>query len=291
METQAAPSTTTPTHVRPPRGIFYQLSVVLGVAVVLATLFTAWTPGTPSPFPTEEGLASNPLPQPTDTPLNAPTATPRLRPLIGIVVGHWGDNNDPGSVCADGSTTEFTVNQNIATQVMKNLTASGYDVEMLKEFDPRLTGFVASALVSIHADSCEYINDQATGFKVASAMASPHPERAARLTSCLRARYSQSTGLPLHSTSVTNDMTSYHAFGEINESTTAAIIETGFLNLDGPFLTQNPDLAAKGISDGILCFINNEDVSSPASGQPAPTAPAGTQHADGPSAQTPTTAP
>jgi len=40
----------------------------------------------------------------------------------------------------------------------------------------------------------------------------------------------------------------------------AAIIETGFLNLDRDFLTQQPDLAAKGISDGILCYLRNEDI-------------------------------
>jgi N-acetylmuramoyl-L-alanine amidase len=117
-------------------------------------------------------------------------------------------------------------------------------------------------LVSIHADSCDYINDLATGFKVAAALASPNPERATRLTACLRSRYAQATGLPLHSTSVTADMTDYHAFGEISELTPAAIIETGFLNLDRQFLTQNPDIAAQGITNGILCFLNNESISN-----------------------------
>lgn len=56
-------------------------------------------------------------------------------------------------------------------------------------------------------------------------------------------------------------MTSYHAFAEIDINTPAAIIETGFLNLDRQFLTEHPDLAAQGIVNGILCFLNNESIS------------------------------
>ena len=55
-------------------------------------------------------------------------------------------------------------------------------------------------------------------------------------------------------------MTSYHAFDEIHTETTAAIIETGFLNLDRQILTENPDLIAQGIVDGLICYIRNENV-------------------------------
>jgi N-acetylmuramoyl-L-alanine amidase len=139
---------------------------------------------------------------------------------------------------------------------------------LLKEFDPKLNNYQASALVSIHADSCDYINDQAAGFKVASALANPRPERAARLTACLRNRYAQATNLPLHN-SITIDMTSYHAFDEIHAETTAAIIEVGFLNLDRQVLTENTDAVAQGITDGIICFLNNEDITSQSGTPPA----------------------
>ena len=112
---------------------------------------------------------------------------------------------------------------------------SGYDVDILTEFDDRLNGYSASTLISIHADSCDYINDIATGFKVSAPLANPHPDQAARLTACLRNGYAEQTGLALHN-SITNDMTSYHAFSEINENTPAAIIEVGFLKtLTGRF--------------------------------------------------------
>jgi N-acetylmuramoyl-L-alanine amidase len=148
----------------------------------------------------------------------------------------------------------------VATRVKESLVGQGYDVDLLKEFDPRLTEYKAMVLVSIHADSCEYINDQATGFKVAAAMSTVYPEKAVRLTTCLRTRYAAATGLPFHPGSVTSDMTSYHAFSEINSDTTAAIIETGFLNLDHEILTKHPELLASGITQGILCFVRNEDI-------------------------------
>ena len=120
----------------------------------------------------------------------------------------------------------------------------------------------ALALVSIHADSCDYINDEATGFKVAATLSNPYPERSARLTACLRDRYAEDTGLSFHANTVTNDMTSYHAFDEISSETNAAIIEVGFLNLDRQILTKGQAKVARGITDGILCYVRNEDVSS-----------------------------
>lgn len=253
--------------------------MVIGAAFILATLFTAWTPNTSGSFLPNNLSGANIISPPTQLPPDWPTPTQRPTPLIGVVVGHWGDNNDPGAVCADNTLTELMVNQNIATQVKDLLTERGLEVVLLKEFDSTLTGFDGSALVSIHADSCDYVNAQATGYKVAAALANPHPERSARLTACLRARYGASTGLPLHSTSITEDMTSYHAFGEINENTPAAIIETGFLNLDRDLLENRPEAAAKGIADGIACFIYNEDITPPTPSAPPPVV------------ETPTTAP
>lgn len=269
--TPVSPPTPRPTF-RILRDTISHIVTVLAVAAVVATLFTAWTPPGLLPGNAGEKISLSLEALPTDTPIGAPTATRRARPLIGVVAGHSG--NDSGAVCADGYT-EAQLNMDVASRVQKSLIEMGYDVDLLKEFDPRLSNYQADALVSIHADSCNYINDQATGFKVASALANPRPERAARLTACLRNRYAQATGLQLHN-SVTVDMSSYHAFDEINPETTAAIIEVGFLNLDRQILTEHTDIVAKGVSDGIACFIKNEDVSPQNSGatpspQPTPT--------------------
>jgi N-acetylmuramoyl-L-alanine amidase len=229
------------------------------VGVVVATVFTAATPPGMLSGDFRNKLAEV-IPIATTPTPEWPTPTPRPRPRIGIVVGHWGDDNDPGAVCPDG-LTELSVNQNVATLVQQNLSGEGFDVDLLKEFDPSLNGYQGLALISIHADSCVYVNDQATGYKVAASLETPRPEKTARLTACLRNRYARETQLSLHH-SVTADMSSYHAFDEINQDTPAVILETGFLNLDRQILTQQPEVIARGISDGVLCFIYNEDVSN-----------------------------
>jgi N-acetylmuramoyl-L-alanine amidase len=226
----------------------------LAVAVALATLFTAWTPA---------GLFSGDMTGQLSVLLTAQPeqgipgiATPRPKLRIGIVSGHWG--NDSGAVCPD-NTTEADVNLKIATLVQQKLTALGFQTDLLQEFDPRLEGYRAAVLVSIHNDSCEYVNDQASGFKVAAAMSSRDINLANRLAGCMRDRYQRTTGLPWHD-SVTNDMRYYHSFEELDPATTSAIIETGFLNLDYNILTQQPDLIATGVVNGILCFVNNENI-------------------------------
>lgn len=247
----------------PNRGMFYQLQMVLIVAFVLATLFTAWTPASLLPGNLSERFAAVLAFQATETAVY-PTPTPRPKPVIGIVVGHWDDDTkDPGAVCTDG-LTELDVNQGIATQVKQNLVDQGFDVDLLREFDQKLQGYRAITLVSIHADSCEFINDDATGFKVAAALSNQYPERASRLTACIKDRYGRATGLPFHASTITNDMSSYHAFDEIDPNTNAVIIEVGFMNLDRQILTKGQDQIAAGISDGILCYIRNEDLSDPA---------------------------
>jgi N-acetylmuramoyl-L-alanine amidase len=196
---------------------------------------------------------------------NWPTNTPGPRPRIGIVAGHWG--NDPGAVCQDGLTEE-KVNLRIATLVVQNLKAEGYEVDLLQEKDPRLKSYQATALISIHNDSCQFINNDATGFKVAAAMATAYPEKAARLTACITQRYQTATRMNFHYNSITKDMTSYHAFNEINPDTTAAIIETGFLNLDRDILVNKTDIVARGVTDGILCYMRNESIPTQESPKP-----------------------
>jgi len=237
------------------------LQSTIGVGILLATLFTAL----PS-----RGLVSGDFydrlsliltPRPVDG--GAPLAVqPQLR--VGIVAGHAG--NDSGAVCVDGNgdvtLAEADVNLEIAAIVQQKLIEKNFQVDLLREFDSRLSGYRALAIISIHNDSCEYINDEATGFKVAAALNTPDINRANRLTACLVDRYQSMTGLTFHAGSITSDMREYHAFREIDPSTVAAIIETGFLNLDREILTKQTDRVAAGIVDAVLCFANNENIES-----------------------------
>ncbi len=269
--TPKSPPTEEESPARKDRGTFYFLAAALGVAIIVATMFTFWSDPGLLPFTLgQSGIPLSSGPQATQTAISQGTATPRGRPLVGIVVGHWDDTSgDQGSVCSDISLTEFQVNQQVAALVRDQLIARNIDVDMLREFDPKLNGYQASALISIHADSCDYINDEATGFKVSAAMSNPRPQLSARLTACMRQRYAQATGMQPHN-SITADMTSYHAFDEINENTTAAIIEVGFLNLDREMLTQRTDRVAQGIIDGLLCYLNNEEIPFAATPQTTP---------------------
>ncbi len=243
---------------RPRQRSVNPFATTVGVAILLATLFTAWTPTSLFTSNLKEQLQLILTPQPG--PVAASTPQPQLR--IGIVAGHNG--NDSGAVCykSDGSVdiTEAEVNLKIATIVQKQLVERGFQVDLLNEFDTRLNGYRAVALVSIHNDSCEYINDEATGFKVASSLDTRDINRAQRLTACLVDRYGHTTGLSFHRGSITGDMREYHAFSEIDPNTITAIIETGFLNLDRKILTEHTDLVAEGVVQGILCFVNNENV-------------------------------
>jgi N-acetylmuramoyl-L-alanine amidase len=237
--------------------IWKAIQTFLSLAFVMATLFTLWTPA---------NLFSNQL---LDQMMRAfqgpvvvgtayPTLTPAPRPRIGIVSGHMG--NDSGAVCPDG-LTEKDVNYKIATMVQKLLKDDGYEVDLLEEFDQKLAGYQALALVSIHNDSCNFINNEATGFKVAPSESNTIPQKSERLTACLIDRYAAATGLNFHANSITPDMTRYHAFDEINGNTPAAIIETGFLNLDRDILVNHTDKVALGVRNGILCYIRNEPIS------------------------------
>ncbi len=240
-----------------PRGTNPFIST-LGIAILIATLFTAWTPNSIFTSNLQDQLRT--LLTPQSAVQGGLTPQPQVR--IGIVAGHMG--NDSGAACTDenGDTTltEVDVNLSIAKLVQRSLTERGYQVDLLNEFDTRLNGYRAAALVSIHNDSCEYINDEATGFKVAASIETRDVNRAQRLTACLTDRYQRMTGLYFHANSITPDMTQYHAFSEIDPNTITAIIETGFLYLDQEILTKRTDLVAEGVTQGILCFINNESV-------------------------------
>lgn len=167
---------------------------------------------------------------------------------IALIAGHM--EHDSGAVCEDG-LTEAAINLDIAERVHALLAAANVRSEVFAEFDPRLTGYSGTALVSLHADSCNYFNDQATGFKLSGSSFTDSTQ----LSTCVEAAYAEATGLPYHPNTITMDMRDYHAFRLIAQGVPAVILETGFMNLDREILTTGADLPAAGIARGILCFI------------------------------------
>jgi len=195
----------------------------------------------------------------------APTVqpTPNWLKKIGVVSGHRGPEDDPGAVCQDVGgnlipPTENEINFSVAERVVNSLRALGYNVDLLDEFDPRLNQYQASALVSIHANTCaEWPGGEVvSGFLIAG----PAARTSMRgndelLVGCIADHYGNMTGLSRRP-GVTIDMTNYHNFREIDTRTPAAIIELGFMLADRDLLVDQPDLMAQAIINGILCFVD-----------------------------------
>lgn len=169
---------------------------------------------------------------------------------IGLISGHMGF--DSGAVCDDG-LTEAEVNSVIANKVAANLAAQGVPVDILEEFDDQLNSYGGTAVISIHADSCAFFNTELSGFKIAG---SSYTESTA-LFECVEQAYQTQTQLQYHFNTITEHMTDYHAFRKIPVGVPAIIIEVGFMNQDRVLLTNNSDVPALGISQGIQCYLES----------------------------------
>lgn len=241
-------------------GFFRTTFAVIVAAVLASTVFTWFTdpeffnPGVVNELQVADATsvnAADPL-TPTVNPV-----TPNWARRIGIVSGHRGPENDPGAVCEDG-LTEQEINFAVAQLVVRNLRDRGYSVDLLDEFDPRLQSYQASALVSIHANDCRDYGEYVSGYLVARASARPGGGLDDILAECIARDYGEATQIE-RSFSLTVDMTNYHTFREIHSLTPATIIELGFMKDDRDLLTNQQDLLAEGITDGIICFLSGEN--------------------------------
>lgn len=222
---------------------------------MVATLFTIWTPASLFDSRLAESLSKAVNNRQQSTQYVRPTPTSRPIPHIGLVAGHWEDSN--GFECSDG-IKESDINLNIATMVQQRLVAEGFTVDLMKEKDTKLMQYSGLLVLSIHSDTCKYIDNTATGFKVASSYyTDEYSVKANRLVTCMVDRYSSETGLRFIN-EITDHMSTYHTFDEININTPTIIMEAGYLNLDKDLLIKQPDKVAKAITDGVLCYLRNE---------------------------------
>jgi N-acetylmuramoyl-L-alanine amidase len=232
-------------------GLLRAFIIVIVAAGLMATIFTWWTP---NGFISDSARAGLSIAIATDAVTQVPTAlpTPNWARKIGIVSGHRG--NDSGAVCPDG-LTEASINLSVAELVVQNLRGMGYTVDLLDEFDPRLENYQAATLLSIHSNTCQDFGEAVNGFIVAAAAARISAKAEdTKLVECIADHYAATTKLVRRS-ETTVDMTDYHTFREIQPLTPAAIIELGFMRGDRQILTQHPDTLARGLTDGILCFL------------------------------------
>lgn len=247
-------------------GIVRSFIVVIVSAALMATILSWWTS---SDFLQPEMRRNLQVAISTNQATVMPTVavTPNYLRKIGIVAGHRGPGRvgdveytyDPGAICEDIDLREVDINFNVATLVVNMLRERGYRAELLDEFDPRLNDYQAATLLSIHANDCSDYGEAGTGFIVAKAASKPEGGVDTQLAECIARHYEPVTGLGRRTT-LTLDMTDYHSFREIHPLTPAAIIELGFMRNDQELLTERPDLLARGIVDGIMCFMEPEDM-------------------------------
>jgi len=244
--------------------ISLRTTLVVGAAAILvSTIFSLWTRPT---FFSDEFRAGLNQVQATQRVINiqpSPLPTDVREVRIGVIAGHSGrpqDPNfdlDPGATCPDG-LTELQINESVAREVVAALRRERYTVDLLQEFDPRLAGYQADVLVSIHTNDCQDYGEAGTGYAVASASARQTTRGSDEyLLNCLITQYGATTGLSHHQ-GLTYDMTEYHTFDEVAGDTPTAIIEIGFMLRDRAMLTQQQALLAQGIANGIRCFLRPE---------------------------------
>ncbi len=205
------------------------------------------------------------------TPIATPTPRPADAPVrVGLQVGHWKSSELPDELeRLRGSTgavanglREVDLNLAIAKRVEKLLIARGLLVDLLPATVP--PGYDADVFVAIHADGST--SRVARGYKVATPWRTS--AASAALADALALAYSKATGLPRDG-AITFNMRGYYAFNfrrhehAVAMTTPAVILEMGFLTnaADRKILYDRADSVAKGITNGIVAYLNTRDPS------------------------------
>jgi len=245
---------------RKPRVTLQALFTVIFAAALVATLLTLWMPSafTGDTLSEQYVGAITAVGQATEQAeegimVSLPAEFPDNK--VGILIGNKG--RDEGEVCSNG-LTEVEINNNVATYLQQALIAKGYEAELLDETDPRLVGYQATILIALHCNSCEYINDNATGFKFAIMPSDVKTIDREALTKCLSDHYAKTTGLKYHYQTTSNEIRNYQPFDQLDPLTEAMIFELGYMNLDQDILSNRPQVLAEGIAEGLNCYLGSD---------------------------------
>ena len=204
------------------------------------------------------------------TPLpRSPVWNPAGPKRVGIQIGHWFQGQLPPELqrlsagTSGGGWSEWEANLLIGQRVVEMLQEAGVEADLLPATIP--IRYRAQAFVAIHADGDT--SGALNGYKIARPGFSSIPDADDQLVRSLYQEYGVATGMPRDAdVHISPRMTYYYAFNTrryqhaIDLGTPAAIIETGFLTngSDRSFLTGRPEVAARGITNGILRFLELE---------------------------------
>jgi N-acetylmuramoyl-L-alanine amidase len=249
---------------------FKYVSIALLAALLVATIFSYWTPDESLSEEFRQQLrVVDSTPSGSLVLASTPLPTAEVQRKVGIIAGHSGPPQedsftiDPGAVCDDNSDnipelTELQINTNVARLVVEKLLERGYEVDLLNEFDDRLNNYRADALLSIHTNDCQNYGFGGTGYNAAGPSSRVLRGADEALVRCVINNYGSVTGLERHF-GLTEDMTSYHTFREISVDTPVAIIEIGFMFADRQFLVNEQETIAEGITQGLMCFLEPDE--------------------------------
>jgi N-acetylmuramoyl-L-alanine amidase len=263
---------------RAPRWLFAFLA---SLTLLAPTVAAAQPIAAGGPDPTIDPACGDQLPPPFRTPGNPPGGDPALQLLrtplapaplwnpagprrVGLQAGHWLVDQVPPELgrlqggSFGGGKAEWEANLEIAARTRTLLESVGYVVDLLPSTIP--PGYRAHAFIAIHADGGA---SSLRGFKVARPDFSSIPDVDDQLLDDLNYEYARSTGLPRDDEHISRRMLAYYAFNSrrychsVAPGVPQAIVETGFLTspLDRQLLLDRPELAAAGLANGIVAFL------------------------------------
>jgi peptidoglycan/xylan/chitin deacetylase (PgdA/CDA1 family) len=197
-----------------------------------------------------------------------PVWDPPGQPRVGLQVGHWQYAQralelfdlDPGGQL--NGVWEWEVGLDLAQRAKERLEAAGVAVDLLDMTVPQ--HYRANAFLAIHADMASAVGRR--GFKLARPGLSSVPAADDRFVTALGDAYAGATGMPRDDRNVDDGMRYYYAFNSrrychsVAPGVPQAILETGYLSSaqDRAVLLDDPEVAARGIADGVLSFLGTQ---------------------------------
>jgi hypothetical protein len=240
------------------------LARVLVAALIAVGLLVTSTMAAPRPLMKPILLdPSGAIMQPTPTPRPAGTA-----PRVGLQAGHWLSRELPDELerlrtsagAFAGGVAEWEVNLDVAQRAAALLTAQGVTVDVLPATVP--PAYDADAFIALHADGV--VGSAARGYKLATPWRTSRASAA--LMTALDQAYGDITGLP-RDDAITINMRGYYAFNyrrhvhAVARTTPSVILEMGFLTnpTDRAFMTEQADVVAAAIADGVMAYLRARD--------------------------------
>jgi hypothetical protein len=223
------------------------------------------TPNT-EPLPAEDDPDAREFWSKFEAPLPpAPVWNPPGPKRVGIQAGHWLRQEVPWELHhldfggSGGGRQEWQVTLDLAERVQQQLEAAGVRADVLPVAVPE--HYLAHAFVAIHADAS--VHPTWRGFKIARPDFSAIPEVDDQLVTDLDTTYAEATNFPRDLDHISSSMRQYYAFNSrrychsVAPGVPQALIETGYLTSaqDRAVLFDDPDTAARGITEGILRFL------------------------------------